>query len=420
VGQVAPSPKKGLNRALLLKLLMSLAFAVICWNSSIFALSQQLRNTNYADALAITPTEPVALAAKADALWAANPIAPDTLRLVSGIARQSLGQQALDPQALRVLTFANVGSWPQLKQRHAINLAIKVSRRDAGAYVWLIEDSVAHDDISGALANYDLALTTTTETSKFLFPLLTNALSDERIRAAFAPYIKENTTWLPGFVEYAIANSSDPSNVTDAISLAGGLPKRDIFHALEQGLLGKLVATKNIVAAKSFAEKISGPDRSLLFSINLTDAETALRNPQLVWQAAASASAGASFGQKSAMGEPTILVFAASGSRQIVAQKLLFLSEGSYQLDVQFGNIQAPPGAGVNWYMRCLGKGEVAQIWTSGPAMPPAGSKYHASLSVPKACTSQSLEIEVIGGQAQRDAEFEVTSLLLTPEVPGH
>jgi hypothetical protein len=394
--------------------LASLALAVLAWDSGFFSFSQVTRFSAPASALAAVPLEPVALVVKADTLWAANPTSQKIQKTSRTLAHAALYEQALNPRAMRVFAFANAGSWDQAKQRRAIDLAYRGSRRDAGIYLWRIEDSVARDNIPEVLANYDLSLMTTSETSAFLFPLLTNALEDARIREAFVPYLKRNPAWLKGFIGFAISNSTNPAHVSETILLAHGLPKDAGFQALEQSLLGKLVDTGHLDEAKAFVLGVEPKDKALLTSIAITDAQTAIRSPVLAWTAIGSASAGASLGQSGVNDKTSMRVFAASGDRQIVARKLLYLNAGNYQLEVGYGEIQAPRGAAINWYLRCLGKDDTTLPWTSGPTTPLRGASYRVSLTVPTGCATQALEIEMIGGQEQRDAEFEIAFLDLS------
>jgi hypothetical protein len=404
-----------MNRLTVIRIFGSLALAVLAWDSGFFSFSQVTRYSVPASALAAVPLEPVALVVKADTLWAANPTSQKIQKTSRQLARAALSEQALNPRAMRVFAFANAGSWDQAKQRRAIDLAYRGSRRDAGIYLWRIEDSVGRDNIPEVLANYDLSLMTTSETSAFLFPLLTSALEDARIREAFVPYLKRNPAWLNGFIGFAISNSANPTHVSETILLARGLPKDAGFQALEQALLGKLVDTGHLDEAKAFVLGVEPKDKVLLTSIAITDAQTAIRSPVLAWTAIGSASAGASLGQSGVNDKTSMRVFAASGDRQIVARKLLYLNAGNYQLEARYGDIQAPRGAAINWYLRCLGKDSATPPWTSGPTTPLRGASYRVSFTVPTGCATQALEIEMIGGQEQRDAEFELMSLRLTP-----
>ncbi len=393
------------------KVLIVACVALLGWQSWSFSRASVLRLTDPAAALGINPKEPVALAAQADALMVAKSGDTAALKEAGLLSKASLRAQALNPRALRLQAFVNAKTWSSEQQRRAIALVLRASRREPGAYIWNIEDAAARDDVGAVLKNYDLALRTKTESGTVLFPILSNALSDARIRSELAPYFKKNPVWLVDFVGYALENSKDPLPLAMTVTTAGGLPPQPEFKVLGQRLLRTLVETGHATQAKATALSLYPADRKLLTSLDLSDAATALRNPELAWQSTGSASAGAGF-DVGADGRPIMTLFAGTGVRQGAARKLLFLEAGSYHLAAKFGATDSPNGAGMAWHLRCLGEGARA-AWTSGIITPVAQSSYDAIVAVPGACPAQAMEIEMIGGEEQRDVQFEVTALTL-------
>jgi hypothetical protein len=342
-----------------------------------------------------------------------KPTDPAALQAASQFAQASLTRQALNPHALRLLVFAKAQTWSHARQRDAITLVQRASRREPGAYIWRIEDAATRDDLPDALKNYDLALRTRHETATVLFPILANALSDADIRSALTPYVQQNPVWLVGFVGYTLENSKNPSDLALTIIAAGGLPKGEEFGVLGQRLLHKLVETGHLREAKAFAISLSPMDRALLSSAALTSAATALRSPELAWRSVGSASAGASL-EQNAQGAPVMTVFSGPRERQIVASKLLFLDAAAYRLAVRFGDVERPKGSGMVWQLRCLGGASLLPLWASEMNAPAPLSPYNATVSVAATCPAQVLEIQMIGGEDQKDAQFEILSLAVS------
>ncbi len=162
----------------------------------------------------------LALSRKADELFAAKQD-PATLAKVEAMAKQSLRGGALNPVAIRLLGYVADARGDQKKAREFMLLSQKVSRRDFGTQLWLIEDAVKRNDKKQALYHYDIAMRTTPSSFPLLFPTLTGALDDPEVRAGLAPYVKAAPEWLLSFLPHAIGTSENPSYLVDVLLKAG-------------------------------------------------------------------------------------------------------------------------------------------------------------------------------------------------------
>ena len=175
----------------------------IAWLSFIHAVANITWQQNPDMALRFVPDHPLALSRKADELFAEKQD-PATLAKVEAMAKQSLRGGALNPVAIRLLGYVADVRGDQKKARELMLLSQKVSRRDFGTQLWLIEDAVARGDKKQALYHYDIALRTTPSSFPILLPTLVGALDDPEVRSGLAPYVKAAPGWLPSFLGEAI------------------------------------------------------------------------------------------------------------------------------------------------------------------------------------------------------------------------
>jgi hypothetical protein len=143
----------------------------VAWLSFIHAVANVTWQQNPDMALRFVPDHPLALSRKADELFAEKQD-PATLAKVEAMAKQSLREGALNPVAIRLLGYVADVRGDREKARELMLLSQKVSRRDFGTQLWLIEDAVARDDKKQALFHYDIALRTTPSSFPILLPTL--------------------------------------------------------------------------------------------------------------------------------------------------------------------------------------------------------------------------------------------------------
>ena len=128
----------------------------LAWLSFIHAVANITWQQQPDLALSFVPDHPLALSRKADELFAEKQDAA-TLAKVEAMAKQSLRGGALNPVAIRLLGYVADMRGDEKKARELMLLSQKVSRRDFGTQLWLIEDAVARGDKKQALYHYDIA-----------------------------------------------------------------------------------------------------------------------------------------------------------------------------------------------------------------------------------------------------------------------
>ncbi len=393
---------------------ISVATAYLAWLSFIHAVANITWDQNPDLALSYVPDHPLALSRKADELFAQKQD-PATLAKVEAMAKQSLRGGALNPVAIRLLGYVADARGDSKKARELMLLSQKVSRRDFGTQLWLIEDAVARNDKKQALYHYDIAMRTTPSSFPLLFPTLTGALNDPEVRDALAPIVRQAPVWLPAYLADAIGNVPNPANLAEVLVKAGGLPDDDNYNALSNGLLGQLAAKNKFPAFRQYYLSLKGSSRAAFQSAALTKDTVNLRYPAMGWQVQENPGIGGSFSQPDSKGRFSVAAFVGSGERGEVMRKLLFLEPGYYRFEAQYSALEGVSDAEARWDMQCISTPANVSKWFVTTPIRKGNFAQRQDFNIGKECRRQLLVLQVAGGSNQLGAEFTLRSVDIRP-----
>jgi hypothetical protein len=382
----------------------------LAWLSFIHAVANVTWQQNPDMALRFVPDHPLALSRKADELFAEKQD-PATLAKVEAMAKESLRGGALNPVAIRLLGYVADVRGDQKKARELMLLSHKVSRRDFGTQLWLIEDAVARNDKMRALYHYDIAMRTTPSSWSILFPTLTGALNDPEVRVGLAPYIKATPEWLAPFLGEAINTMENPANLADVMVKAGRLPDRDDLRNLSNSLLAQLAAKGQFPAFRQYYLSLKGSGALTLERAAMTRDTVNLRYPAAGWQLADSAAIGGSFLQADKEGRHSLSAFAGSGERGELMRKYLFLKPGSYRFAAQYEAQENAPDSDIRWELLCLSKQGNISKWVTNAPVSAGRTRDSVEFTLDNDCPYQMLQLQLAGGSGQLGAEFTLRSV---------
>jgi hypothetical protein len=382
----------------------------LAWLSFIHAVANVTWQQNPDMALRFVPDHPLALSRKADELFAEKQD-PATLARVEAMAKESLRGGALNPVAIRLLGYVADVRGDRKRARELMLLSQKVSRRDFGTQLWLIEDAVARGDKKQALFHYDIAMRTTPSSHAILFPTLAGALDDPEVRKGLAPYVKAAPGWLPGFLNETINTSENPANLADVLVKAGRLPDRDDYRSYSNALLGQLAAKGKFPAFRQYYLSLNGSKAGALESARLGRLTVNLPYSQAGWQLVDSPAIGGSFSAPDKAGRSSLLAFAGSGERGELMRKYLFLKPGSYQFSALYDAQEAAPDSEIRWDLQCLSAAGNSSKWfTTSPVRKGRASDVQ-EFTLGAECPYQMLQLQLAGGSGQLGAEFTLRSV---------
>lgn len=359
-------------------------------------------------ALAIDASDGGALVAQSNQKWAAGVQQGKVLDL-SGAARKALRTAPLSGGALRLMGYG-ADTKGDAKRAERLNLlATKVTQREKGAQLWLMEAAVARNDIKGALARYDFLLATDNSVRDQLFRQLALALADPEIRVAFIPYIRKAPSWLLAFVSHAVGNSPAPEVISYTIRQASGLPKTKDARGVETALLSRLFAMNKFAEARAFYGTLDGSNAKVAVSTAFDDESTNVRFAPMTWAIERSANAGADFSGKGE--DRSVRAFALSGEAGTVAYKHLFLAPGTYRFVTAQQIITNSANARATWVVRCMTDAQQAVLYQHAIIRGTRAAAPSGTFTVPTSCTAQRLDLSLTGGDDSSGLELNITGV---------
>lgn len=329
---------------------------------------------------------------------------PDTIvRAASQPARDALRAEPLNPRALRLLALNDLLDSKPKAGIELLQLSERVSRRDLGTRLTLIEHYAAIGNVTAALDQYDLALSTSPGAGNALFPVLTGALAEPEIRAGLRQYIRSDRPWVRSFLAYATANANPPDDVARLVMASGGLPRHPDYRELESALLMQLHVKRRYDALRALYLALPNASPAMLRNVAITGETTNPALRPLTWNTIETP-------EISSQVDKDITVRVAPGSNGIALQRILYLPPGAYTFGAR---TSFPDGdGGATWELRCL-MSETGLIWQKHLNASSEQRSAEVWRISPK-CTAQLLTLVVTSGQAQVDTTIIVGDLSLS------
>lgn len=301
---------------------------------------------------------------------------------------ESLAQRALRQDATTAAAVTALGLWAEEQKntsraRQLFTYSQKLTRRNLVTQLWAIEDAVERGDISATLHHYDIALRTSKQASQMLFPILVEALGDEKVRTRLITTLTSEPPWAGLFIEYAAANGANP-NATTSLFRNLELRKPIVSNVSKELLIARLIA-KGLPEeawhyyASFHANARRDASRDPTFAAALT-------NPTLFdWQSIASDGLSAS------MEINSLDVSASTSVGGILVRQVQVLPPGVYRVTGHSLNIDQPEVALPYWVLTCQDGREAGRV--AVPNSSSAKGSFSGLMTVPTNCPIQTLAL---------------------------
>ncbi len=365
------------------------------------------RTINPALALAMPYTDAVALAASADQQVTADP-SKLKLPVVGQFARNSLIGQALNPRALRLLGYVAGEKGDVALAGRLIRLSERASRREVSAQFWLIEDCVGRGDVSCSIEHYDIAMRTEPTTRPLLIPVLAGALDEPEVRRALALRLRPNPQWQYDFVHQATASLKQPSQLSETLIAAGGLPGDPVYRQLETDLLGKLVANNEFAEAHRYLTFLSGDAAKDFAVAGFNPSSVDPRFSPLSWQTISTSNASAEFERTDGRQAFALHLLVGASERATVARRIVFLAPGIYRLSDRQTGQPLTRDSVLTWSLSCAATSDRRIFWSASTL------RSRSDISITDAaCPAYMLELNAAAGSGSEGLDVTVTDLNL-------
>ena len=356
----------------------------------------------------LAPSNGVITADYAQTLFTRHPTADNNARSVR-LAREALRQDPTTVEALTVL-----GLQAQLRNDAArtdriFSYSTLLSRRELRPKIWAIEDAVTRGDIAEALRQYDLALRTSFDAQALLFPTLTAALAEPRIRAGVLRILATNPVWEESFVNYASASDINPEGAmrlfAEGRQTGLVIPKdrrADLVNALFR-------AGKADMAWKAYADLRSGAVRN-----QSRDPEFALTaNTRTIfdWQVGEDPSLSAAI-LKSGDSAGVVDFAVPPGTGGVLVHQTELLPPGDYRLEGKSTGIDQPERSQPYWVLTCQDGREAGGIPV--PNSTQNKGAFSGNFTIPQGCPIQTLSLIAVSSDDISGVSGQIVRAQLT------
>lgn len=352
-----------------------------------------LRNTRPDLALSLLPFDARAHARNADlAILQPRPSAADQAR-----ARAEASLALLrDPTVAAAWRSLAMTSRDAETSARIFHYTAGLTHRDLPTQLFLIEESVRHNDIPKALQHYDEALRTTPASYNLLFPVLVQATSSSEITSELGRMLHTQPPWRIAFFEQLAAATPNPQNAVQLIKASipnATRPERDLFAAI----ISRWVNERNFSPAAEVYMALSPPaSRGELVRNGGFQAPNSL--PPFQWKLEEGQDVGAEIGDVGqANASQALHLYASGGTSGVAARQLIMLPPGSYRVAAFAGTMPGAPAGTLFWRVICGNAEPRTLVEADLPALTDRAA-VNALVQVPNAgCPAQWIELGIRG-----------------------
>lgn len=382
--------------------------AMAAWQSAEYSWTAFLAKADPARALAAAPDSGAAIVAQVTAKIESNPgYVPGRLEAKSALA--SLRDRPLNEGALRILASVRERDGDESKAAELMRLSDRVSRRDVLAQLWLIENAVRLDNVSGAIEHYHNALSLRAELGPVLFPILSAALPHEEVRRALQPYIRNGVAWVPAFLTITAANSP-----TQAISSVLGTNAAYLsdasFDRAKATMIHRLLLEGSSSATTLASAFWPGLGASAYKSFGMSAASRDGRTGRLAWDLPQTEGVTSSI-ESDGMVTASIAPLA----RGVLVERDFPVTPGqSYHLSNSFRQTERSAPATLRWIVACVYADRLETVASEGSLTNQSAAASAMDITIPAGCNLARFSLAVQGPDSQTPAGVVASGFTLT------
>jgi tetratricopeptide (TPR) repeat protein len=285
--------------------------------------------------------------------------------------------------------------------------AQRLSRRDFRTRIWFIEDAVARGDVDAALRHYDIALRTSRIARDALFPVLSAAIAQPRVRTAAATVLDRRPSWADPFLAYAATSGPDPA----ALFHLADLLRSPLLPGINVELIRQLVMAERFdLAWARYSSSNPGAERRALRAGNFQ--QSAAATTQFDWNGTTENGLSTIFPDQRSEG---LEVQVASGAGGVAVSQLQLLTPGRYRFSGRVRGLSPGTAERPYWALICASGSKVrlGRIDLRASGDHPVG--FTGDFVVPPDCPAQSLQLIVVTTDDINGVAFVVERVALRP-----
>ncbi len=316
---------------------------------------------------------------------------------VRTLVDNALARDVTQPGALELKAVQADLAGQKAHEARLFALSDALSRRSLPTRLWLIQHAVDQGDVPGALADFDIALRTSSNAPKVLFPVLARATRDPHLTTPIARLLDRPDDWRLMFLNYAVTQAHAGPGMSAVV-----LKMRDrrviTDSQVDQTLVAELVAEQQFALARRVREAFRRTSPDLVQDADFSRAD--LDYP-FGWRLTQAGDVGAQ--RVRVEGQTGLNLRASPSGSGPVATQLLTLAPGTYRLWTQTGVALADPAALPFWTLTCAqaGGGQIALLDQPAQARQAAA----IAVTVPTDCPAQWLSLNLRPSDGEQSGE---------------
>lgn len=334
----------------------------------------------------------------------------DRPRRLEPIALASLRNNPLNTREIRTLGLVAEANGRETRALSLMRVANQVSRRDPVTELWLIDQSVRSNNLGGALAHYDSAMSSSTAIWTQLFPILDDALTEPQIQSFVAQSMREKRAWSRPFVDFAIGTGKHLPEVAGTIMQTKRTTAIPDWEQLDRSVVQRLSEQRSFAVLSRYLRSMPGSPSKILGAVNFRDDTIAPKYNPVSWTLSPQSEVATQF-----TGNGALSVSIAPNSTQVVARKLMLLNPGRYRLTGQLRVLERSDQASIEILQSCGTQSAKASRWTIYSGAPGSSQRFGLVIDVGNACPAWDLAIQAHGGESQTGLTFEIGDLAIAP-----
>jgi hypothetical protein len=397
-----------------------LALGALAWEIIANTAADTAVRSNPEEALAWRGDSAAALVLYNEDRLRAAAAASDDLAAIEAGARRAIIANPLEAGALRLLAVVADVRGNDAQAATLMELATARSKRDTGAWLWLLDQAVRNEDVQAAVDSADVILRTQPDMAETLFPSLLAIGQKPGGEAALAAALARDPRWR-GFLLSRLPR--DPLGAPVAFALLSDLAATS--HSPRSGEIGAyldaVIASGDYLRALLTWMRFLPPDqaRSVPFVYN-GDFEIPVTGLAFDWALGSIRGAQTEVvdTREQGVGHALRVVFADTRVPYRQASKLLYLPAGSYRLT---GKVKADglmTARGLRWRIACAegDKQQLAETQAISGTLP--WTPFDEAFTVPAiGCSAQWLRLELdarVASEQQISGTFWTDALVAT------
>lgn len=374
------------------RILLVIFMSVIAIASALDAVVGATRKDSPATALFLYPNDSGANAAFAAGVaeQSQNKVG---FEVAAAAAFRSLYSNGLQPKSLRTLGFIfDLGKNPR-QANNFMTASSRISRRDLSTNLWLIENRVQKDDLTGALAYYDISMRTNFSARQLLFPTLLAATQYPEVQKGLGKYFRENVAWVNDFTHFSVDDQADIVPLASVIVASGGLDDTEYGKMIESKLLAR-VAPENPNIGLAVFNLMPEHNAKIVNALEFSASNVDPRFHPITWKLGDQGKVDAEVYEAEG-GEWKVHAVVPQNVRSATLSRLLFLKPGRYTLSAPIDGAEFRDTAFARWKISCARKGDNTSLRTDSIGESAAGADQDVGFVVPPLCPAQMLQLVV-------------------------